>query len=267
MRYQLIVSDVDGTLVDADQHIPALNKRAITKFERTGGRFTLATGRMPQSAQPFVDELRIRTPYIVYNGSRIVDPSGQALYNRTLEKAAAAAALEIAGHREFTAFLYQEDRILVERIDARVKRQERKDGVACVAVGSLEAQLSFAPTKILFVGHIEEVPVLLQALTETLGSRAAVARSEPDYVEVLPPGVDKAAALRALCNTLAIELEQVMAIGDNLNDLEMLRLAGTGVAPANADPEVRAAADVVTSADNAHGAVAEAITVALSSRA
>ena len=88
--------------------------------------------------------------------------------------------------------------------------------------------------------------------------RLSIYRSEPFFIEVMARGVDKGAAIAGLIERLGLEREDVIACGDGLNDLSMIRYAGLGVAMANAQPEVKEAADVVTLSNDEDG-VAEAI--------
>jgi Cof subfamily protein (haloacid dehalogenase superfamily) len=95
-------------------------------------------------------------------------------------------------------------------------------------------------------------------LTVLVGDRATVTQAVPEYIEVLPPGASKGRGVRMLLDDLGIEPEEMLAIGDGENDLEMLQMAGVGVAMGNGKTAVKAIADYVTS-DNNHSGVAEAI--------
>jgi hydroxymethylpyrimidine pyrophosphatase-like HAD family hydrolase len=89
--------------------------------------------------------------------------------------------------------------------------------------------------------------------------RAAITKSDPEYLEIMAPGVDKGTALLEIARHLGLSLEEVLAVGDADNDIGMLQAAGIGVAVRNAKPHVQAAAREVTDLTNNEGAVAEAV--------
>lgn len=261
--YSLIITDVDGTLVDGKQRIPAINTKAAERLRSHGTQLSLATGRTWVSAEPFVRQLRLAAPSVLFNGCRIVDPDGRRLYSESLEIETTLAGLDLAREADCTAFLYVDDRLFVERRTERVTAQERKDGVECESIGSLAAHLqrpnAAAPTKILFVGDVDSARSLNDLLSAQLGGRARIVQSEHDYVEILPPGAGKGPALLRLCRILGIAPDRVAAIGDNPNDIDMIKTAGFGAAPANAHPDVLAVADYVAGVSSGDGAFAEII--------
>ncbi|MBN1441217.1 MAG: HAD-IIB family hydrolase, partial [Planctomycetes bacterium] len=116
-----------------------------------------------------------------------------------------------------------------------------------------------APTKLILLAEPEERERLHSRFSRELEGRAAVTRSEPEYLEIMAPGISKGAALPAIARHLGIATEQILAVGDADNDNEMLEAAGIGVAVANAREETRRIADFVTESSNNDGAVAEAI--------
>lgn len=264
MAYRLLVTDVDGTLVDSRQNVPEKNQRAIQRLVEAGKLFTLATGRNETAAGPYARLLGVNAPAILYNGGKVVDfgPPVRTLMEFSLSPEAAVAAIRLAEQREVRVNLYVDNKIYVKAIDPVIREYMAKDRVPCLETGDLAA---FAeglrgrrgPTKLLIIGQEED----LAALTEVIPVNCpgvSLVRSEPNYLEVLPAGVSKGAALEWLCRHLGIAVEQVVAIGDGPNDLEMIRLAGLGVAVENAHPSLKEAADYVAPSHEA-GAVAEVI--------
>ena len=266
--FRLLVMDVDGTLVNDTREIPRDNLAAVERLQSAGILCSLATGRSWQSARPYIEQLGLRGPSILYNGTQIVTSSGTVLHQQVLAPTAAVPALARGRQHGFTAFLYYRDEILVETISTVVSDQSAKDGVACTAAGDLVGYVEQYPshtlTKILLVGTDRGACELHRLLTDQLGGDATVIQSETNYVEVLPAGSGKDQALRLLCDHLSIPLGQTAAIGDNLNDLAMLQIAGLGAAPANAHRDVRLCARYVCARDNNAGAVAELAELLLS---
>ena len=131
---------------------------------------------------------------------------------------------------------------------AVAEASERKDGVVHTIVGDLTRFLHQLPRevdKLLFIGPPDLFPRFSAELGEVLVHPCTLVNSEPDYFEVLPPGVSKGTALQELASCLGLVLSQIVAFGDSLNDIEMLEAAGLGVALGNAHPALARRAGVV----------------------
>jgi hydroxymethylpyrimidine pyrophosphatase-like HAD family hydrolase len=126
-------------------------------------------------------------------------------------------------------------------------------------VDNLEKYLHLAPTKLIFVVDPKLRPAIQEEVRPLVGSRAAMVRTDPEYLEFLEPGVDKGTGLVHLAEVLGIPISQVMALGDGENDIPLLEAAGWPVAVANAHAHVKAVARFITNNDNDHDAVAEAV--------
>ncbi len=263
MAYRLLVSDVDGTLVDGNQQIVPRNLEAIKRFQRAGGLVTLGTGRIERSAWPYLSTIGVNAPAILYNGGRVVDyPSGEVLAEDRLPPAVATVLVDLL-ETVFTgldAILYSDGQPHVRALNQVLEQSARKDGLVYQPVGSLTTLVGRSFNKALIIGEDRALGALDHALRELAPPESVTTvRSESTYLEVLPPGVSKGSALRRLAAHLGISLSEVIAIGDNLNDLEMVRLAGLGVAVANAHPALKQAAACVCRASNEEAAVAEVI--------
>ncbi len=211
---------------------------------------TLATGRSLASATPFVTVLGITTPVILYNGAVVYDfPAGKALAERRLSAEDARVAIAVAREFPVDIEVYRDIRdptLYVERITPRVRRFLEKEKLPAREVGDLTSFLDFPPLKLLVLGDPRVLPELERELNREIPA-VTVVRSEVNYLEILPPGVSKGEALRWLWGHLGIPSEEVVAVGDQLNDLEMIRYAGVGVAMAHGPGELIRAADLVIS--------------------
>lgn len=263
MRYRLIAADVDGTLVDDRREIPPAVREALAEARAAGCRLTLATGRMYASALPFAEAVATNAPLILYNGAALVERgTGRVTFRRCLPLADARLALALLKNFRLHVNLYTVDGLYIERVTPAATESMLKDGVTAEAVGDLEAFLREDPVKLLCIGD----PSNLEAFRLSfVGERARrglpgqpphLVRSEETYLEVLPPGVNKGVGLAEVARQLAIPLEAVVAFGDNLNDLEMLEVAGLGVAVGNAHPGLKARADLVAATNNEGGMAA-----------
>lgn len=253
-RYRLIVADIDGTLVTRAREITPGVLGAVRAAQSRGVRVCLATGRIWPSARPYFEHLGADPPAILYNGGLVYDFRTDTVLRRThLAYEHARAVLEILrGIPEVQPHLYVNDRIYTGRINELTDRYRRKDGVVVEEVGDLVAFLPRDPMKILIVGAREDLE-RVEARIRTVPMTINTVFSEETYLEILPAGSSKGVALEFVAAHLGIPPEAVIAVGDNLNDLEMLQRAGVGVAMGNAPEALRRAADVVTGTNDEEG--------------
>jgi len=251
---KLAVSDVDGTLVNKDKRVTPLTREAIKTFQESGGSFTLATGRIERSAIPFCRDLDIRIPVILYNGARIVDPlTEEVLWEKSLHKEDLDRALELRSKYSFDYLIYSDGEAYVfERSDS-VKLFEKGDGYKSILITDPLMFCEREVTKILMIGDNSLFPGFRNDFNGTRKNPAALVQSESNYLEILPPGVNKGTALDKLQKILGLKRENIVCFGDNMNDIEMLQNAGTGIAMGNALSAVKEAADIVTSDHNNDG--------------
>ncbi len=242
--YRLVLFDLDATLLDARRGVHDDNVDAIARLVAGGVRVGLATGRPPLSVAPYVERVRPNAPLVHFNGALVRDAaSGAVIFERSLARDVAAACLDVVRAHGFHANLYVGAQIWIERVTATSEESERKDGVPHTVMGPLVDALAAAPrapTKILSIGPPERVAALTRDLEAAHGGQVALVNSEPSYLEILPPGCSKLEATRHLAAHLGVALGEVMAFGDNLNDLELLTGCGLGVAMSNSHARVLA---------------------------
>src|SRR5262245_50498525 len=244
MAYHLVVADLDGTARSRRFGVTPRVRQAITDSRARGVRVCIATGRMWPSAAPWVQLLGADAPVVLYNGGRVFDfDCGRTLYDRPLPPEAGLQALEVI-QRRWVVQPHElvTDGVYGERAHPRTDADAEEDGLAYEVIPAFEPLLLDDPHKILVTGE----PAKLESLDAAarLATLAAhVVRSEPTKLEILPSGVSKGTALREMVAGLGIEITDVIAVGDNWNDLEMIEAAGLGVAMADAPEGVRARAD------------------------
>ena len=259
MKYKLIVSDLDGTLLDSSRKVSQRTKDLIKEFTEKGGIFTFATGRMEASVKKYLDYLDISNPVIIYNGAKVVDIKKDiVLFEELLDYDLSKTALKIAAEYEWDVLLYLDKKIFVNKITDVIEEYMLKDGVYCEAVGRLDEFLRCEPTKILIIGNPNYFMPYLEELKHQIDVALNYVVSEYNYLEILPEQSSKGNALRKLAENLSIPLEQAIAIGDNLNDISMIQTAGLGVAVENAHEELKKYANYIT-AINENDGVAEVI--------
>ncbi len=257
-NYKLLVTDIDGTLVDSKQEVPEENRKAIQRLLATGALFTFATGRIEESTTPYARDLGANAPAILYNGAKIVDLElGETLFERNLPMDQAIAALEVASRLDVRTHVYIDGKVYVARIDSVVRDYAKKDRVDCIEVGDLAAFLKSGhahvpPTKFLIIGESESLEILHREI-QAVFPEGSLVESDACYLELLPPGVSKGAALPILCEILGLNPADTVAVGDNMNDVEMIQAAGMGVAVENAHPYARQQAAFVAPSNEESG--------------
>ncbi|MBE6864860.1 MAG: HAD family hydrolase [Ruminococcus sp.] len=257
----ILLSDLDGTLLNSQKQITDKDRKAIERFIALGGHFTVATGRTIQSFEQFLSIIDIKEPVIMYNGAAIYDyEKGEALYTHPLPD----------GCREMTAALLEAmpeaggevlrtDGTYVFRNTDYQQLHTRLCGIV-PEYAELENIEDGGWLKVLFSLAPEDV-THLELLTRQFGydKNVSFVRSADIFLEMLPLGVSKGSALEQYRKFPGYEGYTFVAVGDFDNDIEMIKAADYGVCPANAEEDVRAAADLVLTKTNDEGAIAELI--------
>lgn len=273
-RVRLVAIDIDGTLLDQPsahvaEVISALN-RSLGHYRR-GVILTIATGRAFGGARPVVERLRLsrRTPVILYNGAVICTADGSSLVRlHSLHSDQIAQIVELATKAELSPLVYEPDLALALRgndaypagsIVEKVTGFSAEVGSAIEFNGlPVEWRTSTAAVPESAAAIVIPIPLgmptdLLAALEQFDG--ATVTKSSSAYLEIRPKGANKGAALSIVASRFSLTPDQVLAIGDNDNDAEMLRWAGCSVAVANSTPSALAASDYVTAGAAGQGVV------------
>jgi len=250
-RFRLVAIDLDGTLLDSNHRIHARTVRMLHEVERRGIEIVLASARMPRSILKVARELGIGGRIIAYGGAVVLDTkSGAVLDAQTISPTASKHVLSVGIDAGVHVSLYVDDEWYVEDLDDAARAESRAANVVPNVVQDLGRHLGPGAAKILLVG---ETARLQRAIRSLERSRVSFSHSKPDYLEVGPLGVSKGSALRRLLEIGGIGAKEAMAIGDNYNDVEMLRTAGCAVVVANAPDEVKQHADYLAPSNDEEG--------------
>jgi hypothetical protein len=257
MSIKLVAIDLDDTLLDNSRAVSPRAKAAIAAAVARGVTVTVATGRMFPSALPYARQLELDVPLITYNGALVrCGLSGETLLHNPLDAATAGKVLALFRERGWHVQVYLDDVLYVRERNAAVRKYEEIAGIAAVPVGDGLWTLSGEPTKMLAMADPESIPGIDAAVRALCGGRIYTAASKPYYLEITHPDATKGTALAFLAGRLGISRGEVMAIGDSVNDLDMIEYAGLGVAMGNASQQVKEAADAVVAANDADGVAA-----------
>ena len=261
--FRAIALDLDGTLTNHDKVVTPRTRQALLKAQELGTVIILASGRPTYGIVPVAEclELEKRGGYILsYNGGNIVNAkTGEKFFSQFLPDAVIPILYKYAKEKNHALLGYAGNEIITEMPDDQyVKEESRINKMNIRKVDNLLDALEPHPTKLLMTGDPTDMIKAEEKLVEILGEKMDIFRSAPFFLELVPKGIDKAQSLLRLLSKINLTPADLMAFGDGYNDLSMLKLAGVGVAMANAAPEVRADADYVTLSNEEDG-VAEAL--------
>ena len=258
-RYRLLAADMDGTLLDSRGAIADETVREIRRISEAGVLFVVTTGRPIQGVEKYRPPLRLDGPVVTYNGAEIVDGrTRETLFERKLLRSDARRIVELGLRRGATMCIWSGNRLYGNKLDARIGEYKRLSGVEPRLVEDWETLLDRGISKILWTDEPERIREARKEVSAEAFGEVEVCTSKPVFLEFFNRRATKAAALEFIGRRHGIGREEMVAIGDGANDVDMIRYAGMGVAMGNADEAVKRAARYTTSSNDENG-VASAI--------
>ena len=262
-KIRLICMDLDGTLLDPRKNISDLDAHAVREAQEKGIVCAIASGRAEGNVVLMLRDAGLTCPACVLNGGLVIDENGEVLDSCPMEKALSVRLCDSLANEKLR-FVLLGDKTICTSEKGFPHHSEEKYGERIREMGhrfahGLDELRSFAQegtTYKYFLCDMEQPGRIMEILKGIPG--ISVTRSGRQNIEVMPAQVSKVRGIAVLCRHYGIGMDRVMCIGDEMNDLEMIRAAGVGVAMGNAVQEVRDLADHVTF-DNASGGVAHAI--------
>ena len=261
---RLVAIDLDGTLLSPDKTISPANKQALLDAEAAGVNVVICTGRPLSGVRPIFEEIAFKSNHsysVINNGCTTVKSSDWSVISYDAlseEDLVYLDQLTQEIHPQLSLFDLNRYIILNQEPSEIAIMDSGIVSTVPVPLGLeevLEAQPIFQG---MFIDQKEQIDAFQDAYEDALAQRFHTIRSQPILFEILPKGVNKATGLKALADHLGIPREEVMAIGDENNDIEMIEYAGLGVAMGNAPDPIKALADVTTTSNEEDG-VATAI--------
>lgn len=248
---KLVVSDMDGTLLNKEGTISPGNEKAIQSARALGVPFVLCSGRIYSAVKPYADYLNLKAPIIGCNGAIIKSPeSGEILYINEMNPQVVKKVVDIFRKYDHYFHFYDEDTVYAEKrgpLFDYIEKMSQKLGGTGIKTRIVEDVKSLIgnPVQVLKMGFNmiddEISPKIIEEVKAIEGLR--VVQSAPTLMDIMNEDVSKGKAIHALADIFNITTDQIMAMGDNDNDLEMIRTAGVGVAMGNARDAVKAVAD------------------------
>lgn len=251
MSIKAIATDIDGTLLDSNRQLSVRTIKAFKGLDRKMP-VILASSRMPSAMTHLQRELGVEGhPLVCYNGGYVIQYNGTAspkvFTTVTIPLDVCLSIHALVKETDIHLSLYFEDNWYAPRMDKWTEREETITKVKATIEGNESAfsrwkQNGNGAHKLMCMGSEEEIAALYQRLNELHGNDIHVYRSRSTYLELAPKAISKATGVRLALEPYNISMEDVMAFGDNYNDIDMLQAVGYGVAVANGRDEVKAVA-------------------------
>lgn len=258
-NYKMLCLDIDGTLLNSEHQITKETKEAIRKVVcEKNVQVVLVSARMPRGIEFLQKELGIDGYIICYSGSLILDKNSNIIFNRPIDSKVTADILGVANEYEVSINLYKDNSWIIEKND-------NWSNIESSIVGFDPEINKFSnvfyvndnsgPNKILILGDKDENLKVRDMLKDKFKDYINIYPSKPTYLEIMNKDVCKTEAIIQLLKLLDIKKSEVIAIGDNYNDMDMIKFAEVGIAMGNAPAEVKEISDYVTATNDENGVV------------
>ena len=254
MDIALVVSDVDGTLVTDDKRLTPATLAAVRRLDAAGIGFTLASSRPPVGLRSLIEALALRLPLGAFNGSTVCGPDLAPISETLIPEAVAREAAQRLADAGVDLWVFADGSWNLRDGQAPYTDLERRTLQTEPRIVPDLSPLLGRAAKIVGVSRDHDALARLEnKLAADLDGRAAVHRSQPYYLDVTPPGIDKGSFVVDLGRRLGIPRERIATLGDAANDIALFRESGLSIAMGNAAPAVQQAASAVTARNEEDG--------------
>lgn len=249
-KYKLIAFDVDDTLLTTEKVISPKTKQALLNAQKNGIKLCVASGRLPYGVKPYAEELDVLNNggyYLGFNGGAVLNSGNELIGTTYLDSKYIEPVYEVLRPTNVTTMVHKGDIIYADRkVNDYTHIEPDVIGLPLNRVDDIAEFVDWKLHKILLCGEPGELKVVESKLKAKFADDVDIYLSAPWFLEVMPNGVNKGLGVEKVCADMGISMDEVMAFGDNYNDIPMLEMAGLGIAMGNAEDEVKNSADYVT---------------------
>ena len=254
---KLIAVDVDGRLLNSKNKITPKTRNAIIRAGEMGHKIVIASGRPTKAVNFLAKELnfgKYEGLLANYNGTSITNyASGEVLVNHNLDRDLALRILDKTRYLDINIIIPRDEILLSDTDHKFLKAESKLLGLEAKIVSDIRDKLNFDPNKILFAADSEILEENIPFLVENFGNVTSQVRSHRNYYEIMPKGLSKGNSLLEIAKLYDIDQADIIAFGDEMNDISMLEIAGTAVAMGNALEPIKKKADYVTLSNDEDG--------------
>ncbi len=249
-KYKLIAFDVDDTLLTTEKVISPKTKQALLNAQKNGIKLCVASGRLPYGVKPYAEELDVLNNggyYLGFNGGAVLNSYNELIGTTYLDSKYIDPVYEVLRPTNVTTMVHKGDIIYADRkVNDYTHIEPDVIGLPLNLVDDIAEFVDWKLHKILLCGEPGELKEVESKLKAKFENEVDIYLSAPWFLEVMPNGVNKGLGVKKVCADMGIGIDEVIAFGDNYNDIPMLEMAGLGIAMGNADGEVKNSADYVT---------------------
>lgn len=256
--YKAVFVDVDGTLITSDHTVSEQTKQTIHKLLEKKVPVVLVSARPIDGILPISKRIgTLDLPVASLNGGYIV-MNNEVIFESFIDLDTVAKLHDQLMSYGVTLLYYQQRECFAEVMDKHVEKEQKVAKVPvviqpfAVTLDQWKAK-STGPNKILIVSTPDAVRKMQKTLLAQYGNTLNICSSKPSYLEIMNSAASKTNAIKFLLNIFNLKQEEIIVIGDNYNDKEMIEFGGMGIAMGNAPDEVKAAANFVTDTNNNDG--------------
>lgn len=258
--YSIVFSDVDGTLLNDDHKMTPLTRRAIKNIQNQNIEFVIVSARSPSGIFPILKKNSFECPIIAYSGALILDYHKNIIFEKGMRTNQVIEVIQYIEKKKFDISwcIYSFDQWIVkDRQDPRIQREE--DIVETLSIEGTIEDIAKLPTvhKMLCICHPKQI-LYVEKMLKNKFPHFIIVKSSSILIEIMQKDISKALSVKNFCQLYGIDVNHVIAFGDQYNDLEMLKTVGCGIAMGNAPLDIKEEIGRVTS-DNNHDGIYESL--------
>ena len=260
MAYRAVFSDIDGTLLNSHNNISQKTVESVHRLNERHIPFILVSARMPQGIFPLQHILGVKAPVICYSGALVLDEEGNTLFESGIDKDDFVNITSYISEqcRDICCSFYSgRDWFTANKNNPCIMEESCIVGIEPESYGSGSIPEIKAVHKLLCIGPPEKIN-LLENVLKSGYPFLNIYKSKDTYLEIISGKSSKSAAIKLLQGKLGVTQDELIAFGDQFNDIDMLKYAGLGIAMGNAPEAVKVSADAVTETNDS-GGVAKAL--------
>jgi hypothetical protein len=253
-RIALVISDVDGTLVDTQKRVTERTRQAVATLRARGIGFTIVSSRPPFGLRMLVETLGITAPVAAFNGGAIASPALQILDQRNIDRDVARGIVSFLDEQKVSSWLFTGGEWLTrDPAGVYVDHETNTVQQGPHIVDSFDAFIGRAGKIVGVSDNFARLEAIERQAQSQFAGAATVVRSQSYYLDFVAFGVDKGLAVRELSKAIGVPFSQIVTFGDMENDVPMFRQTGFSIAMGNASDAVKGQAHEATLTNDEDG--------------